>query len=140
MALAAGEIVAPATAVTPGGAAVNDQVEMRGVVAAANGAPIVTDVDVLWASGLQEAGILVGAVDRIDPPAVASLGLQGQIVRRVLNASGITASAAYDGLVLELYKRTPAGGAVSTPDIALVKTLQNGALFEVLASNLKIVT
>jgi len=138
--LAIGDIVTPHTSVTPapGSAAVNGQIQMRGVVAKANGAPV-TDVDVLWDSGVQEAAIPHAALDRIEAPDLASQALQGQVVRRVLTPGGITVSAAYDGLVIELYKRANTASDTVTADIALTKTLQGATLFETFAAALEIV-
>lgn len=133
MALVVGDIVTPATSSS------QDQEQIRGVVAAI-GAMVATDIDVLWDNGLFVSKIPDVALDRLVAPDPGSLGLFNRIVRRVVSPSGITASAAYDALVINIYKRENAGAGVFTPDLAWVKTQSNEQFQEIPASVLEIVS
>lgn len=95
-----------------------------------------SDIAVLWnGSGSLVTAIDPASLDVMDPPDAAELArLQGTLVQ-ITPGSGVGWSPEYQGIVMSMYKRDPAGADTPSATYALVRTAA-GAYFEILSAQL----
>lgn len=127
MAIAKGDVVSPHLA--SGTTKAQPQPPRFGVVDNAPG-----DIDVLWEDGKLVTGIDPASLDKIEAPAVDALSGQ-RVIANLVPTGSVQGSADYQGVVVDLYKRDPAGSGSPGNDQALVKLLSSGLFVEVDASD-----
>jgi hypothetical protein len=130
MALANGDVVAPH--LESGTVKAQPQPPTFGVVDDAAG------VDVLWQDGSLQTAITAVSLDKLGTPTGDNLSGQ-RVMVDVSPGSSFQASADYQGVVVDLYTRDPAGSGSPGADLALVKLLSSGLYLEVLASQCTVV-
>lgn len=92
-------------------------------------------IDVLWEDGRFTQTIPDGnLLDVIHDCTVTNEGLLGKVVRFRMY-SNLQGSAAYDAVVVNVYRRERGGGDEISEDYVLVQLLSNGMWYELLASS-----
>ena len=90
--------------------------------------------DILWDSGLRQAGVSEDVLDRI--VAATGYDLVGKVVELDINADpALQPSSSYDATMLARFRRELAGDGVFTDDHVYCKLLNADVYYETEASN-----